>query len=426
MHSAEWLCVLLASEMRPISLLFLVYFFLASASYAQLNFDVNVSDGHLRKVKKAKDARSKLKNYKKYYSKDSLKAAKRAWKDYRNTYKDSLKQAGQWEELKEHKEEFMVGEWSFPDHKQYALDTSFFQPPKDSLEWAVQELARRGSFEEIQALYESYGQYDSSYLKRFAQIDSLHMDPNTLAERFQTKERLSNYLPEELRQESDLSIDNQMKYGKLDQFGQLQKVDRSGVKEFFQNVDPEQFSRAMVSMTAAKKKYAVLPDLSKEEEGIKRNSLKGTPLKKRLFLNGNIALQSTNPLILDANVQLGYRWTQKLSTGIGILYREQFTGRDSTSAIMGDAHGWSAFVNYDIAKGFFVYSEAQQVINQPIFGESNLLRTKEQAYFIGMGRKFSVGKHVKLSVMMLYDLNYRNNSLNQRPLVPRIGYSVSL
>ena len=137
-----------------------------------------------------------------------------------------------------------------------------------------------------------------------------------------------------------------------------------------------------------------------------------------------VDLQSTDPLVLDANIQLGYQWTKKLSTGIGLLYREQFTSSDSTASVTGDAYGWSVFINYDIAKGFFVYGEAQQVINQPIFGETNLVKAKEYAYLLGAGRKFSIGKRAKLSVMMLYDLNYKNNNLNQRPLVPRIGYSV--
>ncbi|MEM6815076.1 MAG: hypothetical protein AAF600_11950 [Bacteroidota bacterium] len=65
------------------------------------------------------------------------------------------------------------------------------------------------------------------------------------------------------------------------------------------------------------------------------------------------------------------------------------------------------------------------MINKPIFGESERSATHESAYLLGVGRKFSLGKKIKLSVLMLYDLNYRNNNLNQRPFVPRIGYSIN-
>lgn len=407
--------------------LVLVLCFVFSSNYlmAQINLDINVSDKHLKKVEKLDNARTKLNRYKKYYSKDSVKAAKKEWKAYKKQYKDSLQQVGRWKELKAHKEEFMMGEWDFPAYKGYTIDTTLFTPPQDSLEWAVQMLAKEGSFGEIQDIYESYGQYDSAFLEQFTQLETSEETLEGLAERFEAKERVSQYLPEELRQESDFSIAEQMKYGELDEFGQLQQIDRSGVRDFFENINPEEFAKSQVEMQASKEKYAVLPDLSKEEEGIKRNSLQGTPLKKRIFLNGNVTVQSTDPIVLEGNIQLGYQWTKKLSTGVGLTYREQINDRDSLTDLTGDAHGWNAFVNYDIAKGFFAYSEVQQVINQPIFGESSEVKSVQYAYLIGLGRSFSLGKHVKLSVLMLYDLNHKNNELNRSPLVPRIGYSLS-
>ncbi|MEM6815075.1 MAG: hypothetical protein AAF600_11945 [Bacteroidota bacterium] len=250
-----------------------------------------------------------------------------------------MKQEGKWKALKEHKREFVLGKWAFPKARKYEIDTSLFEAPEDSLEWAVQALAKRGSFEKVQELYEAYGQYDSAYLEYFSKIDSPQYRPAELAEKFQTKERLQKYLPEELKAQSDQSIADQLKYGKLDQLGNIQKVDRSRVKAFFQKVDPGAFSKSQLSLKAAKKKYAVLPNLNKEEEGIKRNSLKGTPMKKRFFLNGNVAIQSTDPIIIDANLQLGYQWTKQFSTGVGLLYREQFNQRDSASSLTGDAHG---------------------------------------------------------------------------------------
>ena len=405
-------------------LIFSTFLVVCAFGYSQIKFDVNVSDKHLRKVERSKDARSKLKGYKKYYRKDSVKAAKKAWKAYRKEHKDSLKSVGKWKAVKGKKIQFIRGEWDPKPPKQYTVDTTLFEVPKDSMDWAMQELAKEGDFETIRQVYESYGQYDSTYLDRF-KMDSVQLSPEELADRFDTKDRLKKYLPEELRQESDLSIDNRMKYGQLDSFGNLQKVDRSGVADFFRNINTQEFARSQVEMKAAKKKYEVLPDLSKEEEGIKRNSLKGTPWKKRLFLNGNVAIQSTSPLILDANIQLGYQWTKKLSSGVGLLYREQFTERDSTAAtVSGDSHGLSVFISYDIAKGFFAYSEFQSVVNKPLIGESSASAAWQNAFLAGVGRTFNIGKKVSISTMLLYDFNHNNNTLSRRPWVPRIGYAV--
>ena len=403
------------------SILFLFLTLSALGVFAQVTFDAKVSDKHLKKVEKSKDARSKLESYKKFYSKDSLKAAKQAWRDYKKANKDSLKAIGKWKEVKAHQKEILLGKYNL-DKKEYKVDDSLFEAPEDSLDWAMQELARNGDFKAVQNVYEAYGQYDSAYLDQF-KLDSMQLDSGMLIDRFATKERLESYLPPELKEQSDLKIEQQMMHGELDQFGQIQQIDRSGVKEFFRNVSPEEFAKSQVEMQVAKEKYSKLPDLSREEEGIKRNSLEGTPIKDRLFLNGNVAIQSTSPVVLDINIQLGYQWTKKLSSGVGMLLREQFTDRDSTS-ITGDAYGFSAFTSYDLFKGFFLYGEYQRVNNRSLFSESNAPTVWQTATLLGAGRKFTIAKKVSLSILLLFDLNYKNNDLNQRPLVPRIGYQV--
>lgn len=401
----------------------LCFFFTEHSLHAQIKFDVNVSDKHLKKVEKSKDARSKLKAYKQAYSKDSIKAAKKAWKAYRRENKDSLKSIGKWKELKAHKREFILGKYKLKKPKEYVIDYSEFDPPEDSVDWALQELSKRGDFEQVQKIYEAYGQYDSAYLDRF-NPDSMKLDSAMLADRFQMKERLESYLPEELRQESDFKVAEQMKHGALDEYGNIQQIDRSGVTDFFKNISPEEFTKSQLSLKSAKEKYAVVPDLSKEEEGIKRKSLEGSPLKDRIFLNGNITIQSTDPVILDSNIQLGYRWNQSFSTGMGLMLREQLNNRDSTS-LTGDAHGVSLFANYDILKGFFLYSEYQLVKNKSLFQESTASTSWQYAALAGIGRRFNISRKVSLSVSLLYDFNYKNNTLNQRSFTPRIGYQVS-
>ncbi|MEO9872986.1 hypothetical protein [Ekhidna sp.] len=390
---------------------------------AQIKFDVNVSEKHLKKVERSKDARSKLKNYKELYSKDSLRVAKKAWRTYRKENKDSLKSVGKWKEAKAHQREILLGEYQIKEPKEYAIDYTKFEPPIDSVDWALQELSRRGDFEQVQIIYEAYAQYDSSYIDQF-HPDSTSLDSLILSDRFKMKERLESYLPPELAQESDKKIEQQLLYGEMDEYGQLKKIDRSGVSDFFKKISPEEFTKSQLSLKAAKEKYSTIPDLSKEEEGIKRKSLKGAPLKERLFLNGNIAIQSTDPVILDTNIQLGFQWNKSFSTGLGLLLREQLNDRDS-SALTGDAHGFSFFANYDILKGFFLYGEYQLVKNKSLFQETIRPASWQYAALLGAGRRFSISKKVSLSVSLLYDFNYKKNTLNQRPLVPRIGYNFS-
>ncbi|MEO9484859.1 MAG: hypothetical protein ABJG47_15475 [Ekhidna sp.] len=390
---------------------------------AQIKFDVNVSDKHLKKLENSTDAKSKLKSYKEFYRKDSIKAAKLAWKEYKKTNKDSLKSIGKWKEVKAHKKELLLGKYKLENPKKYFVDYSKFIDPRDSTDWAIQQLARNEDFIQVQKIYEVYGQYDSAYLEQF-HPDSVKLDSATLASRFDMKKRLESYLPPELSKESDFKISEQMKHGAVDEYGQIMKIDRSGVSDFFKKISPEEFTKSQVALKEAKRKYSTIPDLSREEEGIKRQSLKGKPLKDRLFLNGNVTIQSTTPVILDSNIQLGYRWNKSLSTGAGLIIREQLSNRDSTS-LTGDAHGISLFANYDIMKGFFLYGEYQIVKNKSLFQESSKIASWQYAALMGAGRRFVISRNVSLSISLLYDFNYKKNKLNQRPLVPRIGYNIS-
>ena len=75
------------------------FLFIVAVGYGQIQFDAKVSDRHMAKANKAKDMRSKIQSYEEYYKKDSLQAAKSAWRDYKKEYKDSLKSVGRWKNV---------------------------------------------------------------------------------------------------------------------------------------------------------------------------------------------------------------------------------------------------------------------------------------------------------------------------------------
>lgn len=397
----------------------LMYF----CTMAQITFDAKISDKHMRKVARAGNARAKLSSYKKFHTKDSIKAARQAWKEYKKTNKDSLRSIGKWKEAKAHQNEILLGKCELKDQEKLILDHSSFDLPEDSLDWALQELSRQGDFSEIQEVYEEYAQYDSSFLDRFKK-DSVELDSLALSDRFKMKERVESYLPPELVEESKSNITQQLKTGALQPDGSLQQMDPSGVKEFLQNVPTQEFAKSQVSLEKAKRKFKELPSLEKQEDGIKRQSLKGTPLKRRFFLSGNVALQSTDPFVVDSNIQLGFRFNTKLASGIGLVLREQINNRDSLS-ITGAAHGCSFFVSYDITKGFFVYGEYRAVVNRSLLSELTSHSVWQHAHLIGIGRSFQISKKISLRILLLYDFHHGQNRLSTRPLVPSIGYNFS-
>lgn len=197
-------------------------------------------------------------------------------------------------------------------------------------------------------------------------------------------------------------------------------------RELFKKIDPEQFQDAQAQMQKLKKKYSKLPDTRYPEEGTKRNSLEKLTFAKRLYFGGNLSLQSTDPLILDSNLQLGYWINRKWLAGVGFILREQFNNEDTTSLVTGDGHGYSLFTRYDIPKGFFAWAECEWQVNQSFFGaeKEGSNPTWQQGYLLGIGREFKIGK-VQMMSLILYDFNYQNNDLHARPLVFKVGVRFS-
>ena len=417
----------------------------STSTFAQIKFDVQVSDKHLQKAERAKDVRTKLNTYRKYYHKDSIKAARRAWKDYRNTHRDSLKAIGQWTAAKTDQKGILTGQWDqrkqeLEKRQQWIQQARAYQQARiqnirqqdslgtyvpttyDSLDLSLSALAAQGDFEQIQTFYHDYAQYDSSYLAHFHQ-DSIRLDSTTLVERFRLKEHIRQHLPEELAQQTEHDLSKQIQYGDIGPYGQLQHVDRSGVRDFFKNVSPEEFSKSQLTAHALKKKYLTLPDLEKKEEGIKKKSLEGTPLREHLYWGGEITVPATDPVTLHADLRTGYRFTKTYSAGVGFLYREQF-GKPANGNTTGDGYGSTLFTTYKLSHGLFAHTEYQVLNNRSLFHKNTRTTHWQHALLIGGGRFFHFSDKVRGTVTALYDLRHRHNTLSSGPLQVRFGYRV--
>ncbi|MEP5611259.1 MAG: hypothetical protein ABJP45_03375 [Cyclobacteriaceae bacterium] len=201
-------------------------------------------------------------------------------------------------------------------------------------------------------------------------------------------------------------------------------VKPAAARKLFKKIDPEQFQKVQEDISKLKNKYSSLPDTRFPEEGRKRNSLEDLPFKKRLYFGGNINASSTDPLIMDISLQLGYWINKKWLAGTGLIVREQFNQQDSSS-LTGDAYGFSFFMRYDILKQFYAWGESQSQVNRSLLNnESNAPTKWEHANLLGIGRDFSIGP-VRMTSLIMYDFNYLNNNLNSRPWVFRLGFQLT-
>jgi hypothetical protein len=253
------------------------------------------------------------------------------------------------------------------------------------------------------------------------------------------EEHAKSYLPAELNQAGDPL--KELPFNPLaggvpdleDGIPEIQKPTRPNpnlikpdqARELFKKIDPKQFEEVQENLKGLKAKYSELPDTRFPEEGVKRNSLKDVPFKKRLYVGGNFSIQSTDPFIIDTNPQVGYWINKKWLSGAGIIVREQFGKRDSLQLLTGDAHGFNVFTRFDIKSGIFGRAEVESQISKSLFNkEEETESIWQNAYLLGLGREFKIGP-VRMTSMILYDFNYKNNNLNARPLVLKMGFEIS-
>jgi hypothetical protein len=189
--------------------------------------------------------------------------------------------------------------------------------------------------------------------------------------------------------------------------------------------DPEAFAKQQAQNRLMKKKYSAMPDQRNPDEGTKRNSLEKTPMRNRIYLGGNLSLMSTDPLIMDFNIQVGYWLNRKWLAGVGLSMREQFSGEPTS--IAGDSWGHNYFMRYNLPKEFYAWGELQRQVNRSLFGEEkDLLQPVQwqQAYLLGVGREFRAG-FARLNMTLLYDFNWRNNDLYPSPFNVRLGVNIT-
>ena len=416
------------------SLLLLVFFMICFGTFSQVKVEATPTGKHAKAVNTVKGKKAEVKRRKQQIkdTKKLIKEQKKARKLYLKKY-DSIRSL-QPDSIRFRRDLPDSLKWtdvSLPDSLKW-IQTSL----PDSLKWV--DVSMMDSLQIAEQVLSSTGfpdKYKDLVLAPPITVDSLTRLPNNADSLlFEKGERLGEqiakeYLPEDLASQEGTSLDPFTDQASALSVPNLKKLSKPNpnlikpdqAKELFSKIDPEQFQDAQENLQKLKKKYSQLPDTRYPEEGTKRNSLEDLPFSKRIDISGNVGLQSTDPLILDSKIQLGYWINKKWLGGVGLSVREQFNKEDSVSTLTGDGIGYSLFTRYNLPKSFFVWAEMEWHINRSFFGEGQQTPKRwQQAHLVGVGREFKIGILQMLS-MVLYDFNYRSNDLHSRPLVFRMG-----
>lgn len=195
-------------------------------------------------------------------------------------------------------------------------------------------------------------------------------------------------------------------------------------KDYFDK-HPEALVSAQSKVSKLLSKYRVFSS-DNLSDAKKQSSLEGKTFFERMVIGGNFNLVSTKPVSIDLSPDLGFRFTSKLSMGVGINYRYTFGDSIKNSWYVSPRNtGFKAFVTYDFFKNFYAYAETNYVglTSQSSEGSERDWITN---YFLGLGRKFLIHPKLYMTITATYNLNnMEENPLYINHYQVRVGFRLS-
>jgi len=160
---------------------------------------------------------------------------------------------------------------------------------------------------------------------------------------------------------------------------------------------------------------------------IEEPDVRDLTIRERFFVGGFIGLQFGTQTAINISPIAGFRFTNRLSAGVGGTY-QYFNDRFFGRSIITHIYGYSFFTRFTVIPRAFLHAEFEQlslqsreerILDQP--GE----RFWETNWFLGAGYRQPLSERVWFNVMVLYNFNQESKAYFQNPIF-RFGINVGL
>jgi hypothetical protein len=167
----------------------------------------------------------------------------------------------------------------------------------------------------------------------------------------------------------------------------------------------QQLQAAMDQMSKYKQKYSSvqsIKDLPKKAP----NAMKGKPLRERLVPGLTLQIQRRNDWWFDFNPYLGYRFTGRITAGLGWNHRIPYnfnTGNYNATTVV---YGPRAYGEYHLKKGFSPHLEIE-CLNAPVRTPPDLVYDHREwvwSAMAGMKKSYRISKSLRGNAQVLYNL----------------------
>mgnify|MGYP001590874713 CR=1 FL=1 len=140
--------------------------------------------------------------------------------------------------------------------------------------------------------------------------------------------------------------------------------------------------------------------------------------RSKVFTGGNLGLQFGNYTFIDVSPLIGYRFTKKIHSGIGVTYR-YFS--DNLNKFSTSIYGGSIFSRYYILDNLFAHGEYEVLNGEWLYGK----RFNVTSIFAGAGYSQNLGGKIVANVLILWNINESVYSPYRNPIF-RAGIGIGL
>lgn len=192
----------------------------------------------------------------------------------------------------------------------------------------------------------------------------------------------------------------------------------------------QQLSRARSALQEVKNKATTYLNAGQAGDvnttGFKPNNQKTKPFLKRLEYGFDIQNAPGNyllPLTSDIAAMIGYKWTDKLVTGIGISYKVGWGKPVKNIHVTNEGIGLRSYLDIKLIKSTFItggfeYNHMQQFKK---YAELYNISTWQKSGLIGVSRKYKVANKTG-KIQVLWDFLSYHQVPKTSPVKFRVGY----
>jgi hypothetical protein len=190
-----------------------------------------------------------------------------------------------------------------------------------------------------------------------------------------------------------------------------QQVQQQAVNHFAGK--EEQLKQAMEKIAKYKQKYSSINSLS-EIPKKRPNEMKGKPLVERLLPGIALQIQRKNDLLVDFNPYVGYRFTGRLTAGLGWNQRYAYNTGDHSFNARSRIFGPRAYGEFKVWKGFAPRAEVE-LMNTfvPPLGNPPVTDAGKREWvwsaMVGLKKDYRFIKRVRGTAMIMFNLFNRHH-----------------